>query len=68
MRTLEGLQAGSTRSWAHANHCDDWTSEDPDKQASFGFSDEVDVNWTQSQFFNPTSCLSMNAIYCIEQQ
>ncbi len=63
-----GTRYGDGRAVPGSEHCDDWTSEDPDKQASFGFSDEVDVNWTQSQFFNPTSCLSMNAIYCIEQQ
>lgn len=62
-----GTRHGDGRAVSGSAHCDDWTSEDPDKQASFGFSDEVDVNWTQSQFFNPTSCLSKYAIYCIEQ-
>ena len=63
-----GTRYGDGRAVPGSEHCDDWTSEDPDKQASFGRSDEVDVNWTQSQFSNPTSCLSMYAIYCIEQQ
>ena len=62
-----GTRYGDGRAVPGSAHCDDWTSEDPDKQASFGASDEVDINWTQSQFFNPTTCLSMKAIYCIEQ-
>ncbi len=63
-----GTRYGDGRAVPGSEHCEDWTSEDPDKQASFGFSDEVDVNWTQSQFSNPTSCLLMASIYCIEQQ
>ena len=63
-----GTRYGDGRAVPGSTHCDGWTSEDPDKQASFGFSDEVDVNWTQSQFFNPTSCGSMLPIYCIEQR
>ncbi|HEY0138219.1 MAG TPA: DUF4215 domain-containing protein [Nannocystis sp.] len=63
-----GTRYGDGRAVPGSTHCDGWTSEDPDEQASFGISDEVDVNWTQSQYFNPGSCGSMYAIYCIEQQ
>lgn len=63
-----GTRYGDGRAVPGSGHCDDWTSEDPDKQASFGFSDEVDVNWTQSQYFNPGSCGNMYLIFCIEQQ
>lgn len=63
-----GTRYGDGRAVPGSEHCSDWTSEDLDAQASFGRSDEVDVNWTQSEFANPTSCVSMYAIYCIEQQ
>ena len=63
-----GTRHGDGRAVPGSMHCDDWTSDDPDKQASFGISDEVDINWTQSQYVNPHTCGSMFAIYCIEQQ
>jgi len=67
VRVWTGTRYGDGRAVPGSEHRDDWTSEDPDKQASYGTSDEVDVNWTQSEVWNPTTCLSMNAIYCIEQ-
>jgi cysteine-rich repeat protein len=63
-----GTRHGDGRAVPGSMHCDDWTSVDPDKKANFGWSDEVDANWTQSEVFNPDSCGSMNVIYCIEQR
>ena len=62
-----GTRYGDGRAVPGLTHCDDWTSSDG-IQGSFGWSDEVDANWTHSEIVNPTSCISSYAIYCIEQQ
>jgi hypothetical protein len=63
-----GTEFGTGKLVPGAGNCDDWTSKDINKEAYFGFSDEVDALWVYSNILNPTDCINERSIYCVEQQ
>lgn len=52
-----------------AEDCSDWTDNSPLLKGHWGWSFEVDAGWLQSTNpdTNPTSCISPEALYCVEQ-
>lgn len=48
-------------------HCDDWSSKDLSVKANYGYSTEIDGEWTQAaDGSSPTVCADIAALYCFE--
>jgi len=63
-----GTEYGTGKLVPGANNCDDWTSNDLNKEAYWGRSNEIDSQWVYSNLLNPTDCLAEFSVYCVEQQ
>lgn len=60
---------GSALLAAGGDHCNDWEDDSPESLAHYGYSWEVDGDWTRfddDPGFNPISCDTWGALYCFE--
>lgn len=52
---------------AYSSHCNDWLSKNDELEGSFGYSNDIDGQWTYViDGTNPTLCGSSARLYCFE--